>query len=92
MRYNGLMIGGPHAGEWFSNDSPTAEFVENGRVIRRPREIICVDYSEPVCTTYVHVSAGDLGAFWVPEGKTAAWAVRQLVEVYQEVQVAPADL
>lgn len=91
LSYTGVMIDGPYAGEWFTHEEPTVEFVEWGGVRRRPGLIVRLDYSEPISTTYVHVSDPTAGTFWVPEGKTVVWAVQELIAVYREVQGTEAE-
>lgn len=85
MSYKGLIVGGHLAGEWRSHDLPrfTATPLAGGRVQFQYGSLMFWD-GDPVPETYVHVQSEPLAEFWVPEGKTAEWAMTQLVRAYRK--------
>jgi hypothetical protein len=84
MVFTGLVVGGHLAGEWRSHDLP--EFAEShflGGQVEMPDGNTLFWDGPPTSSAYVHVTAGSFAAFWVPEGKDAAWALAELAQCYR---------
>lgn len=87
MSYKGLVVGGPLAGEWLSCDTPDfSTWGPGGKDVRlEDGSVLHMDFP-PTDVTYHHVKAGSAGEFWVPAGKTAGWAMQELVRNYRQRQ------